>query len=70
MYTVINTFLFVSPLLYFGAYVPLAGLTYVLTEMNDLGASGVVRKKNSVQVIFGPRVITIAAKVKAVLGVD
>lgn len=38
--------------------------------VNDLGASGVVRKKNSVQVIFGPRVITIAAKVKAVLGVD
>lgn len=31
MYTVINTVLFVAPLLYFVAYVPLAGLTYVLT---------------------------------------
>lgn len=31
MYTVINTVLFVAPLLYFAAYVPLAGLTYVLT---------------------------------------
>ncbi|MDI7816583.1 PTS transporter subunit EIIC [Clostridioides difficile] len=38
--------------------------------VNELGASGVVKKKNSVQVIFGPRVITIASKVKAVLGVD
>lgn len=27
------TFLFVAPLLYFLAYVPLAGLTYVFTEM-------------------------------------
>ncbi|HBF4284120.1 TPA: PTS transporter subunit EIIC [Clostridioides difficile] len=38
--------------------------------VNELGASGVVKKKNSVQVIFGPRVITIASKLKAVLGVD
>ncbi|WP_227824610.1 MULTISPECIES: PTS transporter subunit EIIB [unclassified Clostridioides] len=38
--------------------------------VNELGASGVVRKKNSVQVIFGPRVITIASKIKVVLGVD
>lgn len=38
--------------------------------VNGLGASGVVRRKKSLQVIFGPRVITIASKVKDRLGMD
>ena len=154
------TFLFVAPLLYFLAYVPLAGLTYVVTEatnvsimgesfrnmfpnllqpqkvhawsllylipvffivayilfkyvivkfniktpglggadnivnvtncatrlrvelndaektadndtwVNKLEATGVVRRKKSLQVIYGPHVITLAAKVKEQLGMD
>lgn len=43
-------------------------LVYSIIE--GLGGSEVVRKKNSVQVIFGARVITIASKIKAVLGVN
>ncbi len=34
------TFLFVAPLLYFVAYVPLAGLTYVFTEMFNVSIMG------------------------------
>lgn len=38
--------------------------------VGQLNASGVVRKNNSVQIIFGPKVITIATKVKQVLKMD
>ncbi|MEG0296879.1 MAG: PTS transporter subunit EIIC [Clostridium sp.] len=38
--------------------------------VNELAASGVVRKTKSVQVIFGPRVITLASKVKQQLNMD
>ena len=40
------------------------------TWVNKLEATGVVRRKKSLQVIYGPHVITLAAKVKEQLGMD